>query len=101
MWHRLLHTSLLIISLLGLSSLRLFGQADRVYRPEDVPNVQLADSTQFLSDPNSYIDKESSQTINAYLQDLRAKRGVEFAVVVLPAIAQLKIFPTNSFDYGD
>ena len=91
MWHRLLHTSLLIISLLGLSPLRLFGQADRVYRPENVPNVQLSDSTQFLSDPNSYIDKESSQTINAYLQDLRVKRGIEFAVVVLPSIGNSSI----------
>ena len=91
MWHRLLHTSLLIISLLGLSPLRLFGQADRVYRPEDVPNVQLADSTQFLSDPNNYIDNESSQTINAYLQDLRVKQGIEFAVVVLPSIGNSSI----------
>lgn len=48
-----------------------------------VPNVQVADSGQYLSDPDSLISPEDRDAINQAVAGLRAGTGVEVAVVAL------------------
>ena len=53
---------------------------------EDIPNVQLQDSTQFVSDVAHIIEPEALQRINETLQSLRQTHGVEGVVITLPTI---------------
>ncbi len=56
------------------------------YTPEMVPNVQLGDSSQFVSDPTHRLSTEDTRAINELIGKIRATQGVEIAVVILPAI---------------
>ncbi len=53
---------------------------------EDIPNVQLQDSTQFVSDVAHIIEPEALQRINETLQSMRQTHGVEGVVITLPTI---------------
>lgn len=53
---------------------------------EDIPNVQLQDSTQFVSDVAHIIEPEALQRINETLQSMRQTLGVEGVVITLPTI---------------
>lgn len=53
---------------------------------ENIPNVQLQDSTQFVSDVAHIIEPEALQRINETLQSLRQTHGVEGVVITLPTI---------------
>ncbi len=60
--------------------------AQKVYTPEAVPNVQLADSTRFVSDEAGILSQAQEAAMNSLLLSIRQKHRVEFAVVVLPSI---------------
>lgn len=91
-------TLLLLCAVFSLLVLRA-EERGRVYTPEQVPNVQLRDSTQLLSDPTGYIAPEHTAQLNARLRDIRSRYGVEFAVVVLPSIGSrdLESYSTELF----
>lgn len=55
---------------------------------EDIPNVQLQDSTQFVSDVAHIIEPNTLARINETLQSLRQTHGVEGVVITLPTIGQ-------------
>ena len=55
---------------------------------EDIPNVQLQDSTQFVSDVAHIIEPEARQRINETLLSMRQTHGVEGVVITLPSIGQ-------------
>lgn len=58
---------------------------------KDVPNVQLTDSTHFLSDPSDYIPEHEEHQINRRLYHIRKAYGVEFAIVVIPSTGETDI----------
>lgn len=66
--------------------LGLYGQEQSLgfYSVGDVPNVQLQDSTRFVSDPADYIPAEEEAAINRAVLALRQRTQVEFALVVVP-----------------
>ena len=55
---------------------------------EDIPNVQLQDSTQFVSDVAHIIEPNTLARINETLHSLRQTHGVEGVVITLPTIGQ-------------
>ena len=55
---------------------------------EDIPNVQLQDSTQFVSDVAHIIEPEARQRINEAILSMRQTHGVEGVVITLPSIGQ-------------
>ena len=57
----------------------------KTYRVEDVPNVQLLNSTRFVTDPNDHIPAEQEAALNRRIAQLRDSFDVEIAIVVLPA----------------
>ncbi|MBR3950792.1 MAG: TPM domain-containing protein [Bacteroidaceae bacterium] len=73
----------------------------RQYTVESVPNVQVADRTQYVTDPDGYIDSASRLHINTMLAQLRDSNSVEAAVVILPSIGNEDIdnFATELFTH--
>lgn len=71
----------------------------RQYTVESVPNVQVTDRTQYVTDPDGYIDNTSRTHINNLLAQLRDSNSVEAAVVMLPSIGNDDIddFATRLF----
>lgn len=58
--------------------------AQKAYTVKSVPNVQLQDSRQYTTDPQHLLTATEVDSLNAICRDLRAEKGVEMAVVVLP-----------------
>jgi len=63
-------------SLLSLS-------AERVWKADDVPIPYLKDSTQYVSDPDGYVDRAQRDSANFYLQKLKLECGVQNVLVVV------------------
>jgi len=75
----------LIVWIVSWLSVGLSAQTRDVYSVEDVPNVQLIDSTRFVSDPNDAIPDDDEVALNRRLGQLRDSLSVEIAIVVIPA----------------
>lgn len=90
---------LLLLCLLGLCLTTEARQAESIYAPASVPNVQAADSTRLLSDPNDYIPADHERQINRALLNIRSRYGIEFAIVLIPSIGEQDIesFSTELF----
>lgn len=89
-----------ILCLLVLVSLSLSAQqAERVYTPQSIPNVQLSDSTRLVSDPTGYLSPEVEAQLNASLRNIRHRYGVEYVIVLVPSIGDRDIegFSTELF----
>ena len=90
-----------LISITFLLSIVIGSVAQTHYSVTDVPNVQIKDYQQFVSDPDNAISYEETYTLNTKLQEMRDSLNVQSAVVVLPAIsndyASAKIFATELF----
>lgn len=71
------------------------------YTVQSVPNVQVADRTQYVSDPDNFLGTEAKTRINDMLTQLRDSNSVEAAVVVLPSIGNEDIdnFATELFTH--
>lgn len=65
--------------------------AQRIYRPEDVPNVQRIDSTQLVSDEANLLSNAQKEVVNLQLRKIRSTHSVEFAVVTLPSIGDTNL----------
>lgn len=68
----------------GSKSSRFPYKTIKIYRVEDVPNVQLENSARFTSDPEGLIADSNRMTIDSIAGTIRDSLGVEVAVVVLP-----------------
>lgn len=81
---RLLRYALLCLCLF----LPLFAQASGYADPRSVPNPQLKDSTQFVTDLLGVFSEGERQEVNGLLHQARLTRGVDVALVVLPSIGE-------------
>ncbi len=64
------------------------ASAQRVYSEvEQIPNVQLLDSTRFVSDPENMIPDAQETQLNRQLHQLRLQHGVEVVVVLCLRLA--------------
>lgn len=77
---------LLIGSLWLAVALSLRGQAPVAW--QEIPNVQLSDSTRFVSDVADVVSPTAEQEIDDTLRRLRQQHGVEGVVVVLPSLGE-------------
>lgn len=75
---------LLILLLVFVHTIQ-YGSA-QVFTPKQVPNVQLADSTQYISDPTDLLSAGDKAIINDSIASIRHRWGVQMAVVILPEI---------------
>lgn len=62
------------------------GIQARQYAVADIPNVQLADSTRLLSNPDGIISAATAVEIDGLLTDIRRRTGAEIAAVVVDDI---------------
>ncbi len=60
--------------------------AQHRYKVQDIPNVQLQDKTQYVSDPENVLKAADITILDKHLAQLRDSANVEAAIVVLPAI---------------
>lgn len=68
---------------------------------QSIPNVQLRDKNQFVSDPDNILASEHIRAINAIAAELRATFGIELAVVAVRSIGDndARMFATDLFQY--
>lgn len=83
----------LLVSLCFLSQV----EAREQYRVRDVPNVQLRDYTQFVSDPEGQLTPAERAELNRQILELRDSLTVQIAIVVLPAIDDWKYSDARDF----
>lgn len=70
------------------------------YKVSEIPNVQLADSTRFVSNPDGILSPAVEAQINERLRQLRTATTAEVAVVAVDDIdpnAEIDDFATNLF----
>ena len=58
------------------------------YSVPDVPNVQVMDSTRFVTDPEGYVTEEERTVLDNQLAALRHDYGIEAVIVLLPSLDQ-------------
>ena len=75
---------LFLACLLGVMAMDGVAAEMKPYRVADVPNVQLKDSTRFVSDPPDAINAADEAALNSRIARLRDSLGVEIAIVVIP-----------------
>lgn len=74
-----------------LGCITLIAWSQKVYTISDVPNVQVTDQTQFVSDPDLLIEPSVKTALNDSLAQFRKMYQVDFAIVVLPSIGNAAI----------
>lgn len=75
----------LILLFVGCCFSKSYANNQR-YSIEQVPNVQLLDSTQFVTDPHLYLSSIEKEEINRQLLSFRHRFGIDAVVVILPQI---------------
>jgi uncharacterized protein len=74
--------------------------AAKTYTVDEVPNVQLTDSTRLVSNPDGIISSDTESQINSLLLDIRRKTSCEVAMVVIgdiPTDTDIDNFATDLF----
>lgn len=61
----------------------------QIYAPSDVPNVQLADSTRFVSDPEHMLSTVALRQGDNILRTIRHTTSAEGVAVIVPSIGDL------------
>lgn len=79
-----------------LSSIASFA---REYKPEDIPNVQLADSSAYVADPDGLLKPETIAELNRIAADIRRQSTAECYIAVVGSIGNRDIndFATELF----
>ena len=57
--------------------------AGEVWTAKNVPIPFLKDSTQYVSDPDGYVDKAQKDSANFYLQKLKLECGVQNVLIIV------------------
>lgn len=68
---------------------------------EKIPNVQLSDSTQFVSDPFNMLKSGTRDNLNKAIQQLRAQTTAEVVVVMIDAVpddTDVETYATDLFN---
>lgn len=63
-----------------------------VYTVETVPNVHIADASQYVTDPSGFMSAAARDTVNGMFARLEATTGIEVAVVLLPSVGEASPF---------
>ena len=71
--------TLIVLVAFGILSLA----AKREWKADDVPIPFLQDSTQYVSDPDGYVDKAQKDSANFYLQKLKLECGVQNVLIIV------------------
>lgn len=82
---------ILTLTLLILTSLMASAVEYQVIPPDKMPNVQVQDRRQFVSDPASLMSAEAKSGINTKLQALRDNTTAEMAVAIVPDLGDMEI----------
>lgn len=80
------------ISLLILLLATALAADGRTYRVEDIPNVQLADRTRYVSNPDGILSDEAVAQIDQMCASLRDRAVAQVAVVAVDDIAGDDVF---------
>ncbi len=78
----------LLVTLLSITHTK----AQNSYTIKSVPNVHIQDKTRYLSDPDQFIDANTTRLINQKLVTLEHKTGAEIVAIVLPSIGEEDCF---------
>ena len=71
--------TLIVLVAFGILSLA----AKKEWKADDVPIPFLQDSTQYVSDPDGYMDKAQKDSANFYLQKLKLECGVQNVLIIV------------------
>ncbi|MDE6716562.1 MAG: TPM domain-containing protein, partial [Muribaculaceae bacterium] len=82
--------SIIFLILLSLSA-ALPALAGKIWTPADMPNVQLSDRREYVSDPGNLLSPEVKAEVNRRLYDLRQQTTVEAVVALPPDIGDMPI----------
>lgn len=83
---KILRTATGLLMALTVLAGTAFGASAASYKIDEIPNVQLADSTRFLSNPDGIVSPEGQPRIDALLQSIRRATTAEVAAVVVDKI---------------
>lgn len=84
-----IRTVIFIILLYICTSLPVL--AERVWTPADMPNVQIADRSQYISDPANLLSPSAKAEVNKRLDELRRQTTAEVVVALPPDIGDMPI----------
>ena len=73
--------------------------AAQTYTVSQVPNVQAADSTCYVSDPAHILSPMTVDSLNSMVRGLRHRTSIEIAIVVVPAVEDGDCF-TFAYELG-
>lgn len=78
------------------------GVGARTYSVKEIPNVHIADSTRFVSNPDGILSPEGEARINQALREVHSATSAEFVVVIVDELNEdIDEFATNLFrDWG-
>lgn len=80
---------LILIIIILFSS--LFASSADTYTPQMMPNVQIQNRYEYVSDPGNLLNTEVKSQVNKMLWDLRQKTTVEMVVAIPPSIGDTPI----------
>lgn len=83
----------------ALCSVIAWAQDGNAYTIKQVPNVQLQDKTQFVSDPQHIVEFHYQDSINWQIAQMRQSSQIEVAVVVLPNFDQTEYASARDFAF--
>ncbi len=66
--------------------------AGEVWTAKNVPIPFLRDSTQYVSDPDGYVDKAQKDSANFYLQKLKLECGVQNVLIIVGKVEDQDAF---------
>lgn len=75
----------LLLAVMSFATLHA-QRAQRVYRVEDIPNVQVADRTRFVSNPDGLLSPQAVYRIDTMLYALKESGKAQVAVVAVNSI---------------
>ncbi len=77
---------ILLVIAAALMSLCALAQ---IYSPAEMPNVQIADRREYVSDPAGLLSPDVKAQVNRRLYELRQKTSVEAVVAIPPEIGDV------------
>lgn len=80
---------ILLAACLLLTFISTFTMSARVYSPSDMPNVQLADRREYVSDPAGLLPDDVKKSVNDVLYQLRLQTSAEVVVAIPPEIGDM------------
>ena len=66
--------------------------AKKEWNADNVPIPFLQDSTQYVSDPDGYVDRALKDSANFYLQKLKLECGVQNVLIIVGRVADQDAF---------